>query len=203
MMPLPLTPYEPAVWTTATILQDYLISDGKNKYSVPFDLIKERVDIRLTQNTDVVFFHGSRVASHPRRQCAERDPIINLDHMPNEHKKYLSYNEDEFRLWASSIGPQTKAVIERYLTMHKVPEQGYKACASLTKLADRYDHNRLESACYRALLYSIDPSIRNVSTILKNGQDKVSESSGSKTLEKSADISRGTSYYKRGGADNA
>ena len=35
MKPLPLTPYEPAVWSTAKVPLDYLITDGKNKYSVP------------------------------------------------------------------------------------------------------------------------------------------------------------------------
>lgn len=66
MKPLPLVPYEPAVWSTAKVPLDYLISDGKNKYSVPFDLIGEQVDIRLTQDTVEVFFHGARVASHTR-----------------------------------------------------------------------------------------------------------------------------------------
>ena len=52
MKPLPLTPYEqPAVWSTAKVPLDYLISDGKNKYSVPFDLIGEEVDIWLTKAT--------------------------------------------------------------------------------------------------------------------------------------------------------
>ena len=43
MLPLPATRYEPAIWTQATIGSDYLVTDGKNKYSVPFDLIGEQV----------------------------------------------------------------------------------------------------------------------------------------------------------------
>lgn len=96
----PLTPYEPAVWSTAKVPLDYLITDGKNKYSVPFDLIGEEVDIRLANNTVEVFFHGSRVASHPRAGVQQRDPITRLDHMPAEHRKYLAYNADEFIKWA-------------------------------------------------------------------------------------------------------
>ena len=75
MKPLPLTPYEPAVWSTAKVQQDYLITDGKNKYSVPFDLIGESVDIRLTKNTVEAFFHGARIASHPRLKEAQRMPV--------------------------------------------------------------------------------------------------------------------------------
>lgn len=144
MKPLPLTPYEPAVWSTAKVLSDYLITDGKNKYSIPFDLIGETVDIRLTRNTIEAFFHGSRVASHPRRQCAERDPVIIPEHMPAEHKKYLTYNADEFRIWSKGIGDKTATVVEHFLSGGFAPEQGYKSCASLTKLADRYGHDRVE-----------------------------------------------------------
>jgi len=60
------------------ILSDNLITNGKNRYSIPFDLVGETVDIRLTRNTVEAFFCGSRVAPHPRRQCAERD-LENLD----------------------------------------------------------------------------------------------------------------------------
>ena len=85
MKPLPLTPFEPAVWSTAKVPLDYLITDGKNKYSVPFDLIGEQVDIRLTKATVEVFFHGSRVASHPRSATNRRDPVIQPEHMPTPY----------------------------------------------------------------------------------------------------------------------
>ena len=75
MLPLPKVPYEPAVWSTAKVQKDYLISDGINKYSVPFDLIGEQVDIRLTSTTVEVFYHGGRVASHVRKTVPQRDPI--------------------------------------------------------------------------------------------------------------------------------
>lgn len=36
MKPLPLAPYEPAVWSTAKVQQDYLITDGK--INIPYRL---------------------------------------------------------------------------------------------------------------------------------------------------------------------
>ena len=202
MKPLPLTPYEPAVWSTAKVQQDYLITDGKNKYSVPFDLIGEQVDIRLTKNTVEAYYHGSRVASHPRVQTAQRNPVIQPEHMPQHHRKYLDNNQDDFRLWAKSIGTKTEVVVEFFLTSGTEPEQGYKSCSSLTKLSDRYGHERLEKACERVLLYTSEPNIRNISTILKNGQDKIpsSPSVSDSGVPNSGGISRGPAYYKRGGA---
>ena len=201
MKPLPLTPYEPAVWSTAKVQQDYLITDGKNKYSVPFDLIGESVDIRLTKNTVEAFFHGARIASHPRLKEAQRMPVIQPEHMPQSHKKYLECNSDEFRTWAAQVGNKTTEVIEYFLTSGTQPEEGYKACSSLTKLSDRYGHERLESACERVLYYTSEPTIRNISTILKNGQDKLSVSE-EETVNKpspSGGISRGPGYFRRGG----
>ena len=64
MLPLPKYPYEPSTWRQQTVGNDYLISDGLNKYSVPFDLIGEQVQVRLTKNIVEVFFKGSRVTSH-------------------------------------------------------------------------------------------------------------------------------------------
>ena len=200
MKPLPLTPYEPAVWSTAKVPLDYLISDGKNKYSVPFDLIGEEVDIRLTKNTVEVFFHGSRVASHKRATLQLRDPVVQPEHMPMEHRKYLSYSSDEFMRWAQSVGTHTTEVVSRFLTSGREPEQGYKPCASLTKLGDRYGHVRLEKACERALVYSSAPSIRNISTILKNGQDMVDiTEQNTESRTKGHGITRGAAYFKKGG----
>ena len=59
--PLPAEDFEPTVWSTAKINRDYLITDGLNKYSVPFNLIGEQVDICLTKNRVEVFFHGAKV----------------------------------------------------------------------------------------------------------------------------------------------
>lgn len=201
MRPLPLTPYEPAVWSTAKVPLDYLITDGKNKYSVPFDLIGEDVDIRLTRTTVEVFFHGSRVASHPRAAGQLRDPITRPDHMPLEHRKYLAYNAEEFIRWAQSVGRHTEDVIKRFLSSGREPEQGYKSCASLTRLADRYGHERLEKACGRVLVYSSAPSIRNISAILKNGQDKVQAPVDTTPAAPSMSrgITRGAAYFQRGG----
>ena len=203
MQPLPLCPYEPAVWSTAKVQNDYLISDGINKYSVPFDLIGEHVDIRCTGATVEVFFHGSRVASHVRRSEAQRDPISIKEHMPPEHQKYLTYNPEEFKNWAECIGEFTSKVVNYFLYSGKEPEQGYKYCVSLMKMTDRYGQIRIERACERLLSFTSQPSLRSIATILKNGQDKLPLE---KTVEerpvsekRSKGITRGASAYRNGG----
>ena len=200
MLPLPVNEFEPAVWTTAKVSSDYLVSDGRNKYSVPSNLIGEQVDIRATRNIVEVFYHGSRVASHLRFQTAQHDPIVKPEHMPPEHRKYLGYNADSFKAWAETVGPMTERVVEYFLSSGKAPEQGYKACASLAKLSERYGNIRLESACERILAYSSTPSIRNLSSILRNGQDRIASAKVTATSEPSGfGITRGAAYFRKGG----
>lgn len=198
MQPLSIASFEPAVWSTDKVQNDYLISDGINKYSVPFDLIGEQVDIRVSDDTVEVFFHGSRVASHIRRLKAQIDPIRKMEHMPQEHQKCLSYAPDEFLNWVSSIGESTRKVTEYFLTSDKEPEQGFKYCVSVMKAADRYGHKRMEKVCERLLTFTKQPSLRSVLTILKNGQDKLPLETLSKPShpeKRSKGITRGAAAF--------
>ena len=200
MRPLPREPYEPAIWSPdLKVGNDYLVSDGVNKYSVPYDLIGEKVNLRLTPNTVEVFFRGSRVAVHVRSKVFRRDPVVKQEHMPVEHRMYLGYNEKEFTEWANTVGPHTASAVNYYLTSGKEPEQGYKYCASLMKLADRYGSVRLENACQRLLSFSSTPSIRTLSTILKNGQDRVQTPFEAPKATIQHGITRGADYFRRGG----
>lgn len=196
MKQLPLTPYEPAVWSTAKVPLDYLISDGKNKYSVPFDLIGENVDIRLTRENVEVFFKGGRVALHHREERQLRDPIVVPEHMPEQHRKYLSYNADDFAVWANSIGKYTSEVVNRFLDSGKEPEQAFKACASLTKLGDKYGPAKLEKACEQVLNYAKAPNIRIITTILK-GLPNTSIHHSRRDSGSHYGITRGASYFAR------
>ena len=156
---------------------DYLVSDGRNKYSVPYDLIGQTVDLRQTRNLVEVFYHGSRVAVHVRLASAQRDPVVKPVHMPETHRKYLGYNEHEFTTWAAGICPKTLDVVRHFLTSGKEVEQGYKAYASLTKLANRYGAVRLENACARVPDLSSAPTIRNISALYKAATERKLEGS--------------------------
>ena len=198
MLSLPKRHYEPSVWKQQTVGNDYLISDGLNKYSVPFDLIGEQVQIRLTKDLVEVYFKGSRMTSHKRFEKYSVQPVVKPEHMPSNHREYLNYNADEFKEWATSVGKSTEEVVRYFLTAGSVPEQGYKACVSLNKLGKRYGKKKLEAICERMLTFSSSPSIRTITTLLKNS------SNSDKSTEKVDDsnkygITRGAAYWKKGG----
>ena len=90
MLPLPKRPYEPSVWRQQTVGNDYLISDGVNKYSVPFDLIGEQVQIRLTKDLVEVYFKGSRMTSHKRLEKYSIQPVVPPAAFPNRVTRLVS-----------------------------------------------------------------------------------------------------------------
>ena len=200
LQPLPAAPFELAVWKVATVQYNYHINVERMNYSVPYEYIKQQVDVRLTRTTVEIFFAGTRIASHLRLHGRPNQYRTVESHMPPDHQSYLQWNGERFIRWAEQIGQHTAAVVQLFLSAHKVEQQGYKSCMALLKLADRYSPQRLESACQKALSYTSSPSLKSVQSILKSGQDKLlAEDAPAKPDEpKAHKFTRGAGYYKRG-----
>jgi transposase len=199
LLPLPHQPYELAQWKIATVQYNYHIAIDKIYYSVPYEYIKHKVDIRLTKNVVEVFFQGNRICSHPRLYGRPGQYNTVTEHMPVDHQKYTAWNGERFCSWAKSIGPNTEIVVKAFLNTHKVEQQGYRACMALLKLGDKYSVYRLEAACKRALSYTPNPSFKSIQTILKTGYDKINkkESVNHEKGTESYGFTRGAAYYGR------
>ncbi|PKM70817.1 MAG: transposase [Firmicutes bacterium HGW-Firmicutes-18] len=200
LMPLPATPYELAYWKTATVQFNYHISVEKMHYSVPYEYIKHRVDVRVTKNIIEVFYNTLRIASHRRLHGRIGQYSTVEDHMPDKHKSYITWNGERFISWARGIGPSTEVVVKALLASRGIEQQSYKTCMGLLKLADKYSIVRLEEACRKSLTYTPRPSLKSVQTILKTGQDRLREETDSKELPLSRQASsfgftRGSDYY--------
>jgi len=121
-----------------------------------------------------------------------------MEHMPEDHQKYLEWNGDRFRKWAERIGDNTYQVVNAILTSKRVEQQTYKSCMGLLKLADRYSVRRLEAACEKALGYTATPSYKSIKNILTARQDKsVSEEQFTESTQNKYGITRGAGYYGR------
>ncbi|MDI9476399.1 MAG: IS21 family transposase, partial [Bacillota bacterium] len=66
LVPLPATPYELAEWKQATVQFNYHISVEGMLYSIPYEYIKRKVDVRITDKTIEAFYNHNRIASHRR-----------------------------------------------------------------------------------------------------------------------------------------
>lgn len=198
LMPLPLNPFELSEWKVATVAFNYHIGVDEQFYSVPFEYIKRKVDVRLTHSIVEIFFEGTRICSHIRLYGRRGQYSTQEAHMPPNHQQYIQWNGDRFRKWAAKIGDNSAAVVETILMGYKVEQQGYRACMALLKLSDQYSSERLEAACGKALSYTPRPNYKVVQSILKSGQDKLLQETATPTEPSEYGFTRGADYYKGG-----
>jgi transposase len=198
LLPLPKKCFEMSVWKNAKVSFNYHIEVESRFYSVPFEYIKRRVDVRVTRNTVEVFYEGTRICSHVRLYDAKEKYSTQEAHMPPNHQQYVQWNGDRFRKWAAKMGQNTVTVVESILTGYKVEQQGYRACMALLKLSDQYTPERLEAACAKGLFYTPRPSYKAIQTILKSGQDKSAEEPEVPSAPSEFGFTRGSDYCGRG-----
>ncbi|MGI6688826.1 MAG: IS21 family transposase [Christensenellales bacterium] len=199
---LPDAPYELAEWKQATVQFNYHISVDGMLYSVPYEYIKRKVDVRITDQVVEIFFSHNRIASHRRLYGRKGQYSTTTEHMPKDHQEYLEWTGDRFRKWAATIGENTHEVVNAILASLRVEQQSYRSCMGLLKLADRYSVGELEAACTKALTYTASPSYKSVKNILvaNKDQSQKDEKDNSNNVTQSNNthaITRGGDYYRR------
>jgi transposase len=168
-LPLPPKPYEYAEWLHATVNIDYHIEIDHHYYSVPFHLLHERLDVRITATTVEAFYKGERVAAHAR-SYARGLPTTVKEHMPPEHRFFAEWSPTRFIQWASKVGVATAEVVSRIISSRTYPEQAYRGCMGIMQLSRQYDQNRVEAAAKRAIQFNTC-SYRSMRSILVSGLD--------------------------------
>ena len=168
---LPLVRYEIGEWKRAKVNLDYHISVNNHLYSVPYHLIHEEVDVRLTDKTVEIFHKGRRIASHLRSDAPfgyTTDP----NHRPKSHKEYLEWTQDKIIDWAKGIGESTGLFVEKIFEERSHPEQGIRSCLGIISLSKRYPKDRVEAACKRGLGI-MSYSYKSIKSILEKGLDRI------------------------------
>lgn len=171
LKPLPEQPYEFAIWKQVRVNIDYHVEFERHYYSVPHTLVHKEVYVRATQKTVEVFFNNHRIASHRRTDTPGRHTTLS-EHMPPAHQHYQEWSPERFTRWAQTIGPHTTQLVQALLASRKHPQQAYRSCLGLLRLASRYGEERLEAACRRALPAGIH-SYKGVKNILDAKLDQV------------------------------
>jgi transposase len=170
LLPLPPTPYEYAEWKRCRVNLDYHIDIDKHLYSVPFRLLREEVEARITAKTVEIFHRGKLVANHLRSLRPHR-PTTVPDHMPSSHRRYHDWTHEKILREARATGDDISALVEVILRSRPHPEQGFRSCIGILGLRKRYGMERVDAACARALALGTR-SYGSVAAILKHGQEQ-------------------------------
>jgi transposase len=196
LRPLPSEPFIYGEWQVARVNIDYHVEIHRHYYSVPYALIHEVMDARVSAATVELFHRGQRVAAHLRDDTPGRH-TTNPAHMPKAHQHHLEWTPSRLIQWAETIGAQTAALVNAILAERPHPEQGYRSCLGLLRLSRRDGAARLEAACARALTVGVR-SYRHVDSILKHGLDRLpsAEPAAQLTLAPVHEHLRGRDYYQ-------
>ncbi len=170
LKPLPASPYAFAQWKQAKVHIDYHVEVDAHRYSVPYQHVGKKVDVRLSDPTVELFLDNKRIASH-RRNPKKGGFTTIKEHMPKSHQAHLDWTPERLVRWAAKTGPETQTLIERILASRSHPQQGFRPCLGIMRLAKRYGPKRLEAACRRALAIN-SISYKSVESILKNNLDQ-------------------------------
>jgi transposase len=170
LLPLPQTRYVFAEWKKVRVNIDYHVELNRHYYSVPYKLVRERMDLRCTATTVEIFHRGKRVASHMRDDRPGAH-TTQKEHMPKSHQQYLEWTPSRIIRWAGTIGKSTARVVETIMNSRQHPEQGYRSCLGILRLAKSYSSDRLEAACRRAVAIK-GCRYKSIRSILEKGLDK-------------------------------
>jgi transposase len=170
LKPLPAEPYVFAAWKECRVGLDYHVEIEKHYYSAPHQLLREKVWARITARTVELFHRGKRVAAHVRASSNRKHTTVR-EHMPSSHRRYADWTPERLRRQAGEIGQNAAALVEIILRERSHPEQGFRACIGILRLAKTYGHARLEAACRRVIDIGAR-SYSSVHSILKNNLDR-------------------------------
>lgn len=196
LRPLPASRYEVARWKTARVNIDYHVEIDGHYYSVPYRLVRTEVDVRITAETVEVFTGQQRVACHavnPKRG----DFTTQDEHMAAQHRAHRDWTPQKLISWGERIGVACAALVRWQMEHRPHPEQGYRACLGLQRLARQFGPQRLEAACVRAMAIR-SPSYRSVNSIIKTGLDRhplPSQSDSTESATPDHANLRGPEYY--------
>jgi len=150
MRSLPAEPYALAEWRARKVGLDYHVDFDGHFYSVPYRHARAGVEVRATTRTVEVFLKGERIAAHMRGSGDGKHTTVS-DHMPSRHRRYADWTHERILAEARAIGPSVDLLCRMILEHRSHPEQGFRACLGIVRLAKLFGPVRLEAACLRAL----------------------------------------------------
>ncbi len=193
---LPVETYEYAEWKKARVNIDYHIEVDGHYYSVPYQLVSQELDVRITSATIECLYKSNRVASHKRSDEQGKHTTIS-EHMPKAHQEYAQWTPQRLVSWAAKSGEHVSLLAEKILAQRLHPQQGFRSVLGIMRLGKHYGDTRLDAACKRALEIGAS-SYKSIESILKNGLDQKPLPQQDNSLYEPIEHSniRGSQYYQ-------
>lgn len=197
LRPLPAERFYPYLQKKVRVGPDYHVEFERHYYSVPYQLVKQELNLKATGQIVELFSKSKSVARHQRMYRPGHSTIS--EHMPTAHREYLGWSPERLVSWARKSGEHTSRLAEQILQSRSHPQQGYRSCLGLMSLGTKYGNERLEAACAHALRIQ-NPTYKSVKSILQTGLDRrpPAEEGPSASSQLVHGNVRGAAYYASG-----
>jgi transposase len=148
LLPAPTAPYDVPLFATPKVARDLHIEVARGLYSVPGELIGQRVEVRADSRLVKVFSRGQLVKTHPRVAAGSRstDP----KDYPVGRADYALRDVASLTAKAAAAGPAVGIYAARLLDV-PLPWTAMRTVYRLLGLVRSYGAEAVEAACARAL----------------------------------------------------
>ncbi|MCC6436921.1 MAG: IS21 family transposase [Acidimicrobiales bacterium] len=148
LLPAPASHYDVPIYATAKVHRDHHIEVAKALYSVPGNLIGQRVDVRADRQLVRIYARGQLVKTHPRQPPGRRstDPAD----LPDGTAVYALRDIDHLKRLAAGHGPAIGTYAAALLDI-ALPWTKMRQVYALLGLVKKWGAERVEAACAKAL----------------------------------------------------
>lgn len=195
LKPLPESRHTVAEWFKAKVPPDYHVEVLRHHYSVPYTLVKEQVEIRVTERIVEILHRGKRVASHARSQEVDGRTTLR-EHMPLPHQRQDDWTPEKIMSWAEKTGYETACLFQAILEDRDHAHVGLRVCLGIIRLEKDYPLARIEAACLRANLLG-STKLDSIRSILDLGLDAIPVAPRPEPAPIQHENIRGADYYAR------
>ena len=143
---LPAQRYEHAEWLAARVHPDYHVQVCKHFYSVPCELVQEKLDVRLTlDGSGAVPTRDGGWRRTPRSRQRSVGCTTLEAHQPRAHREQAKWTPERMKSpGCRQGGPGLGRLACEILERSEYPRERYREVNGLIRLADQYGVERME-----------------------------------------------------------
>jgi transposase len=165
LIALPKLPFELVTWSRPRVGPDAHCRVGKVLYSVPYRLIGQYLDARITSTTVQFHLDGELQKTHPKGEKGRRTDWGDL---PEERVGFFMRTPIWCQDRAALVGKACGALVADLLSVNAI--YLLRQAQGVIRLGDKYGSERLEAACRMAIMVG-DPTYQTVKGILVAGTE--------------------------------
>ncbi len=168
LLPAPTQDYDRPLFSTPKVARDLHVEVARGLYSVPGELIGQRVEVRADTRLGKVFSRGQLIKTHPRVKAGGRstDPAD----YPLERRDYALRDVVSLTSKAAAVGPSVGVYAIRLLDV-PLPWTSMRTVYRLLDLARSYGPEAVDAACARALELDV-VDVNKVTRMLEQARER-------------------------------